>query len=270
MMFKQFLLGVISLGLILAVNSAYAGRFGERYCGQPGFHCITVGQNQTWDTLFKNEHERDIVKRVNRINIRLYPGMRIAVPDNLSHISANDVSPLPLNIPAPGVKTVVIDQNELAWGAYNPSGELVKWGPISGGRSFCPDIGHSCRTISGEFTIYSERGAGCFSNKFPVGKGGAKMPYCMFFHGGYALHGSYEVPGYHASHGCVRLFISDAKWLNTEFVNIGSTKVIVRAVNPETEPAYAPVPRATVNARSVGSTSVMTNPQGRYPNRNGY
>ena len=46
------------------------------------------------------------------------------------------------------------------------------------------------------------------------------MPYCMFFHTGFALHGSYEVPGYNASHGCVRLYKEDAKWLNEEFVEL--------------------------------------------------
>ncbi len=51
------------------------------------------------------------------------------------------------------------------------------------------------------------------------------MPYCMHFSGGYALHGSPTVPGYNASHGCVRLFTEDAKWLNQHFVDIGSTVI---------------------------------------------
>jgi lipoprotein-anchoring transpeptidase ErfK/SrfK len=33
---------------------------------------------------------------------------------------------------------------------------------------------------------------------------GAKMPYCMHFNGGYAMHEGY-VPPYAASHGCIRL-----------------------------------------------------------------
>jgi len=33
---------------------------------------------------------------------------------------------------------------------------------------------------------------------------GAKMPYCMHFNGGYAMHQGY-VPPYAASHGCIRL-----------------------------------------------------------------
>lgn len=44
------------------------------------------------------------------------------------------------------------------------------------------------------------------------------MPYCMFYSDGYALHGSYNLPGYHASHGCVRILPEDAKWLRHEFI----------------------------------------------------
>jgi L,D-transpeptidase catalytic domain len=38
------------------------------------------------------------------------------------------------------------------------------------------------------------------------------MPYSIFFHGGYAIHGSYEINrlGGPASHGCIRLHPSDA------------------------------------------------------------
>lgn len=50
--------------------------------------------------------------------------------------------------------------------------------------------------------------------------GGALMPYCMHFFRGYALHGSYDVPGFRASHGCVRMFIEDARWLNEEFIDL--------------------------------------------------
>ncbi|HRE32879.1 MAG TPA: L,D-transpeptidase, partial [Candidatus Berkiella sp.] len=62
---------------------------------------------------------------------------------------------------------------------------------------------------------------------YPVGKGGAPMPYCMFFHGGYALHGSNSVPSYNASHGCVRMAPEDAQWLNEDFVQEGVTQVVI-------------------------------------------
>ena len=38
------------------------------------------------------------------------------------------------------------------------------------------------------------------------------MPHAIFFHGGYAIHGTYEIArlGGPASHGCVRLHPADA------------------------------------------------------------
>ena len=36
----------------------------------------------------------------------------------------------------------------------------------------------------------------------------------------YALHGSFTVPGHRDSHGCIRLFTEDAKWLNKEFIDL--------------------------------------------------
>ena len=40
----------------------------------------------------------------------------------------------------------------------------------------------------------------------------APMPYSIFFHGGYAIHGSYDTDhlGSPASHGCIRLHPDDA------------------------------------------------------------
>jgi len=45
--------------------------------------------------------------------------------------------------------------------------------------------------------------------------GGAPMPYAIFFHGGYAIHGSYDVDrlGEPASHGCIRLHPRNASEL---------------------------------------------------------
>ena len=61
------------------------------------------------------------------------------------------------------------------------------------------------------------------------------MPYCMFFNGGQALHGSNQVVRANASHGCVRVHVSDAKWLRYHFVEGPSaanfyhgTKIIIK------------------------------------------
>jgi len=154
-----------------------------------------------------------------------YSGKELA---NLPSIPADYSSRLPQHI-AIGEKAVIVDPNVHAWGAYNSSGDLVKAGNAVAGAGWCSDIGRSCRTKVGSFRVYSLGSAGCKSSIFPVPRGGAPMPYCMFFHGGQALHGS---PPSHLgegnfSHGCVRLQVDDAEWLRFNFVNVG-TKVVVR------------------------------------------
>jgi lipoprotein-anchoring transpeptidase ErfK/SrfK len=44
---------------------------------------------------------------------------------------------------------------------------------------------------------------------------GSPMPYSIFFHGNFAIHGSYEIRslGRRASHGCVRLHPANARTL---------------------------------------------------------
>lgn len=122
---------------------------------------------------------------------------------------------------------IKVDLGKLAWAAYDNQGYLVRWGEASGGKRYCPDIRRGCRTVTGTYTIYRKQGPGCKSSRFPVGRGGAPMPYCMHFKGGYAMHGGH-VPGYNASHGCVRLHHEDARWLNQEFVDVGRTRVQIK------------------------------------------
>ena len=209
-------------------------RYGENFCGDPRFTCMRIKSGQTWQKLWPNEYQREVVKRLNRINMRLRPGMVIAVPNKLPVLTLNDISPFPKYIKATKEKLIIVEPSALAWGAYDEDGRLRHWGPMSGGKAYCSDIGRNCRTILGNFAVYRKDDAKCFSKAFPVGRGGAKMPYCMFFKGGYALHASDEVPGYHASHGCVRIFLNDAKWLNEQFIetpsadnNFVGTKVII-------------------------------------------
>ncbi len=56
------------------------------------------------------------------------------------------------------------------------------------------------------------------------------MPYSIFFHGGYAIHGSYEVSylGQPASHGCIRLLPKHAAMLfKLVSANRGDTEIVV-------------------------------------------
>lgn len=122
--------------------------------------------------------------------------------------------------------TFVFSPRSLTWKAYNSKGKVIKSGRASGGASYCRDIKRSCRTPVGHFRIRSKGAPNCKSSRYPLGKGGAKMPYCMFFTGHYAIHGSYSLPKRNASHGCIRVSPTAARWLSKNFLKIG-TKVVV-------------------------------------------
>lgn len=124
--------------------------------------------------------------------------------------------------------TFIFNPNTLTWKAINENGKVVRTGRGSGGKSYCSDIRRGCKTPSGTYRVISKGGPGCRSSRYPVGKGGAPMPYCMFFSKYYAIHGSYDVPNYNASHGCVRVRPSDASWLSHNFIRVG-TKVIIQS-----------------------------------------
>ena len=125
-------------------------------------------------------------------------------------------------------RTVVVDPRVHVWGAY-ANGELVRAGQASAGSDYCHDLGRQCHTHVGSFRVFSLGSFDCKSHIFPIPKGGAPMPYCMYFNNGQALHGvpDSEVGEGNYSHGCVRMHVSDAEWLRFNFVNIG-TRVIVR------------------------------------------
>ncbi|HAT2066166.1 TPA: L,D-transpeptidase [Legionella pneumophila] len=233
---KKILLTTFMMSMVTALNAGHF--YGTALCAYPQYECIKVTGGQSWEKLFPDPVQRDIVQRVNRTYNYLWSGREIAVPKNLANINIFDVSPFPLKIQSENEKQIIVDQEKLAWGAYDAQGNLVWWGPISSGSDKCSDSNKVCRTLTGIFRVFSKENVRCTSDVFPIGRGGAKMPYCMYFHKGFALHGSDDIPGVRASHGCVRMFIQDAKWLNENFVELSSernnfmgTKVIVRPLN---------------------------------------
>ena len=220
-------INILSCILLYSVPALATLPFSAQLCDQSDYSCIRSHYGESWESLFPDPTQRDIVMRINRMNTELYPGRLLAIPNNLSTIQVADLTPFTNQINPTGDKEIIYDPKINAWAAYDGDGQLVKWGPGSSGADWCPDLHQPCHTQSGVFTIYSKGGPDCISKIFPIPTGGAPMPYCMFFHGGFALHGSYEVPGFNASHGCVRMFVDDAQWLNQNFVDIGSTKVVI-------------------------------------------
>ena len=62
---------------------------------------------------------------------------------------------------------------------------------------------------------------------------GSPMPHSIFFHGGYAIHGSYETRylGRPASHGCVRLHPAAAAELFSLVRQYGSGNTVIKIAN---------------------------------------
>lgn len=134
----------------------------------------------------------------------------------------------PKEIKATGKKQFVFDPKVAAWAAYDAEGHRVMTGSGSGGKDFCEDVGKPCRTVTGNFRVYTKKGPDCRSGEYPLKtEGGARMPYCMYFYRGFTIHAAYEVPAYNSSHGCIRIWPSAAKWLNEEFIEIGTQVTVL-------------------------------------------
>jgi lipoprotein-anchoring transpeptidase ErfK/SrfK len=127
---------------------------------------------------------------------------------------------------ATGNTVFIFNPNIHRWALYDSNGDLIRTGRASGGRGYCADVHRRCKTPVGTFHVYDKQGPGFKSSKFPAPYGGAPMPYAMFFYKGFAVHGSYEVPNYNASHGCIRVIPADARWLNHGPMNYGATVIV--------------------------------------------
>lgn len=235
-MLNRKIISIFVITSLIFSPIVYARHYGQTLCKSPGFVCKHVKRGQSWESLFPNEHDRSIEMRINRMNTQIWAGMVIAVPHNLETSDIMDFSPFPRQIQFLGEKLIVIDPNVAAWGAYDPGGTLVRWGPAAAGKDWCGDIESPCQTHPGSFRIFSLGSSDCISHKFPLPDGGAPMPYCMYFNNGQALHGEPRgLPGYNASHGCVRLYVNDAEWLRYDFAegpdasnNYRGTRVLIR------------------------------------------
>lgn len=132
----------------------------------------------------------------------------------------------PRRIRSTGERIFFFSPRHHRWAAYDESGRRVGQGIANGGATWCADVGRPCRTPQGTFRVRSKGSYDCKSGKYPLPNGGAAMPYCMHFKGGYAIHGSPHISNRNASHGCIRVTTASAAWLSENFINRG-TKVVV-------------------------------------------
>lgn len=224
--FFSYILCTVSASLFCAAVSANTHTkqsYILKLCDTPGYYCLSVSPGETWKNLFPDARKREMIKRLNRTNLPLQYKEKIVIPKHLHYINHLDLSPMPSFINSTGKRELMVMLHLHAFGAYNAQGTLVHWGPISGGKGWCKKENIDCTTATGTYKIYRKQGEECTSSQFPIEtNGGAPMPYCMHYYRGFALHAS-VLPGFHNSHGCIRVFQNDAEWLSKHFMKIGST-----------------------------------------------
>ena len=147
-----------------------------------------------------SENEQRIILLLNRIErIKIKEGNHIIIPDTLiTDILAYSPMPEHLSDLDSIPKTVLIAQRIQAFGLYE-NGRLIHWGPVSSGKKSTP-------TPNG-LNYANFRSKRKISTVDPTWI----MPYYFNFmnYYGVGVH-QYQLPGYPASHACVRLDMEDA------------------------------------------------------------
>ena len=236
------------LVLCPTTSAATPSDFANRICMEHprDYMCVTIKiprkakrQYLEWAEKFPNHRTRRLVMMVNRRNTLLWSGHVIALP-MLFEDDLLAYAPFPREKSWVGPKHVVIDLNQLAWGAYEPisssRARLVRWGPANGGSKRCKETGRlECKTPVGTWQVYEIKKGFARSSLYPVECSDKKKcghPYYNVMKFGphfEALHGERagHVPGANVSHGCVRIFREDSDFLINHFVEIRTMVVVL-------------------------------------------
>jgi lipoprotein-anchoring transpeptidase ErfK/SrfK len=143
-----------------------------------------------------------LVLKINRLDRKhLRSGASLVIPDGPADLAS--VSPLPLKLESARSipKLILVSRQAQAFGAYE-FGVLVRWGPTSTGKKSTPTPGGLY------YTNWKAKERRSSVNQSWI------LPWCFNIDDitGVSFH-QFDLPGYPASHGCVRLLEEDAKWL---------------------------------------------------------
>lgn len=143
----------------------------------------------------------DTVLRINRIDkAHVKTGAVLTIPSDMNYAT---LSPFPENIDTLiGIpKIILVSQTVQAFAVYE-NGLQIKWGPTSSGKK-------STQTPNGlHHANWKGKEVISTSNDEWILKWNVNIANFL----GVSLH-QYELPGYPASHSCVRLFEEDAFWI---------------------------------------------------------
>ena len=156
----------------------------------------------SFDTVY-DEVAQKYIFALNRMDARrLDPGDRIVIPDTLvADWMAYSPFPGKLKVLDSIPKTVLISRRIQAFALYE-NDKLKRWGPISSGKE------STATPIGIYYGNYKAK------RKISTINSSWIMPYYFNFMNfeGVGVH-QYSLPGYPASHGCVRLREQDAKFI---------------------------------------------------------
>jgi lipoprotein-anchoring transpeptidase ErfK/SrfK len=139
------------------------------------------------------------INRTDKKHIRA--GDSLVIPDPGSDLMQISPFPLQLEVAQAIPKLILVSRRVQAFGAYE-SGRLVRWGPTSTGKKSTP-------TPAGLYhTNWKAKETRSSVNQDWI------LPWCFNLDNfsGISFH-KFDLPGYPASHGCVRLLEEDAKWI---------------------------------------------------------
>jgi hypothetical protein len=147
--------------------------------------------------------QRNLLQKLNRSDAAHLGGWKRLIVPSRWDLDELAYSPMPESIEqwSDEPQTLVVDLPAQVFGAYE-SGTLVRWGPVSSG-------GPGRATPPGRYHLnWNARLRISSVNDSWI------MPWYFNFDSisGYGFH-EYSLPGRPASHGCIRLLQSDAKWL---------------------------------------------------------
>lgn len=145
----------------------------------------------------------DIILALNRIDRKNFKGKEVLIIPDTIVSDHRYYSPFPLKVEDAFEipKLIMVSQRVQAFAAYQ-LGNLILWGPTSTGKKETP-------TPNGLFHTNwkAKETVSTFDDEWIL-----KWSFNLDNYEGVSMH-QYEMPGYPASHSCVRLYEKDAEWI---------------------------------------------------------
>lgn len=148
------------------------------------------------------EEKMAVLLKLNRLDAQhLRAGVTLVIPEQVDELTTFSPFPQKLETVREIPKLILVSLRVQAFGAYE-FGNLVRWGPVSSGKKTSP-------TPAGLYhTNWKSKATRSSINEEWL------LPWYFNLdnNSGISFH-QYDLPGYPASHGCLRLLADDAAWI---------------------------------------------------------